>query len=303
MRGSIKWQVQEISKSVNHIGTSRHSAKETARSAGARTSAQVAEKTGIHSYRTREAYLKVWRQCLSHSKEHHGVKDITKLTGEHVQSFLSSRIADGVSRQTYGQAAAALGKLESALNSYATSKGLERSYDFRTEIRTLRHEARDLRTMEAGRAFRDPDRVMAGLRDPDYRLTAAIQRETGCRLSEATLIRAEQLRGGGQVEIRGKGGKERTLRMSADTYRQLAARIAEQGEHRVSRDAYRAAVSRAAEAAGERGSNHGFRHLWVQERFREKIGYGMSREQAMAEVSREIGHERPDITLHYLGGR
>lgn len=305
MKGSVKWQVQTIwrESGINRIGESRHAAKDAARESGARTSAQVAEKTGIHSFRTGEAYQKVWRQCLEHAKAEFKTHDITRLTGEHVSSFLRLRIAEDVGRQTYGQAAAALGKLENALNAYAAAKGIEQSYDFRSTLQELRSEASGLRTMEGGRAFRDPERVIAGLRNPDYLLAAAIQRESGCRVSEATHIRASQLREDGKIDIHGKGGKERTIRVSDETFRRLAERIAENGEFRVSRDAFRVAVSRAAAAANDPGNSHQFRHRWVQDTFQAKLEAWMSREKALAEVSREIGHERADITLHYLGSR
>lgn len=89
MRGSSKWQVQEVYKvsGIDQIGQPRHAAKEEAWAAGARTSTEVARKTGIHSFRTKEAYLKVWRQCLDHAKSTFRVGDIEKLTGEHVSSF------------------------------------------------------------------------------------------------------------------------------------------------------------------------------------------------------------------------
>jgi hypothetical protein len=108
---------------IDRIGQPRHAAKEEAWAVGARTSTEVAQKTGIHSFRTKEAYLKVWRQCLDHAKSTFRVGDIERLTGEHVSSFLRLRIDEDVGRQTYGQAASALGKLENALRSYAEAKG------------------------------------------------------------------------------------------------------------------------------------------------------------------------------------
>ncbi len=303
MRGSVKWQVQEIYKAIDRIGTSRHAAKEAARAGGAKTSAQVAEKTGIHSFRTKEAYLKVWRQCLEHAKTEFKVRDIEKLTAEHVSSFLRSRIAEDVSRQTYGQAAAALGKLENALNSYAAGKGTGQVYSFRPAMVAMRGEAVGLEKMIANRAFADPERVIAAIRNPDYQLAARIQMEGGCRVSEATLIRPTQLKGDGKIEIQGKGGKMRTMEVSRDTYSRLVERMQQDGEFRVSRDAYRSALGRASEAVGDKGSTHSQRHRWVQDTFQRKLDEGKPFEQALAEVSREIGHERAEITLHYLGRR
>lgn len=305
MRGSSKWQVQEVYKvsGIDRIGQQRHAAKEEAWAMGARTSTEVAQKTGIHSFRTKEAYLKVWRQCLDHAKSTFRVGDIEKLTGEHVSSFLRLRIDEDVGRQTYGQAASALGKLEDALRSYAEAKGTGLSYDFRSAILQVSPEAKGLASMVPGRAFRDPDRVISLLPHPDFRLAAAIQHDAGLRMSEATHVRPDQLKGEGKIEVRGKGGKIRVAELSRDTYQQLVARMKQSGEFRVSRDAYRRAVARASEAANDKGSPHSFRHRWAQDRLQEKLTEGKTWERALAEVSREIGHERAEITKHYQGRR
>ena len=305
MYGTSKWQAEELFRKsgIDRIGQSRHAAKAQARTAGARTSAEVAERTGIHSFKTKEAYTKVWRQCLDHAKSEFRVRDIERLTGEHVSSFLHSRIRDDVGRQTYGQAAAALGKLETALNGYARVTGTGQTYDFRAAIREVRSEAKGLAPMLAGRAFRDPDRVISHLHDPDFRLAATIQREAGLRMSEVTHVRPAQLKGEGKIEVRGKGGKIRVAEVSRDTYQQLVVRMEQSGEFRVSRDAYENAVARASEAAGDKGSTHSFRHRWAQDRLQEKLSEGKSWGRALSEVSREIGHERPSITEHYLGRR
>ena len=305
MRGSSTWQVQEVYKvsGIDRIGQPRHAAKEEAWAAGARTSTEVARKTGIHSFRTKEAYLRVWRQCLDHARSTFRIRDIEQLAGEHVSSFLRTRIAEDVGRQTYGQAASALGKLENALNGYARVKGTGLSYDFRTAIRQVSPEAKGLAPMVSGRAFRDPDRVISHLPDPDFRLAAAIQREAGLRMSEATHVRPGQLKGEGTIEIRGKGGKIRVAQLSRETYQQLAVRMEQSGEFQVSRDAYRSAVTRASEAANDKGSPHSFRHRWAQDRLQEKLSEGKTWERALSEVSREIGHERAEITMHYQGRR
>jgi integrase len=305
MRGSSKWQVKEVYKlsGIDRIGPPRHAAKEAAWAAGAKTSTEVAQKTGLHSFRTKEAYLKVWRKCLDHAKTTFRVGDIEKLTGEHVSSFLRSRIAEDVGRQTYGQAASALGKLENALRSYAEAKGSGLSYDFRATILQVSPEAKGLSSMVPGRAFRDPDRVISLLPHPDFRLAAAIQHDAGLRMSEATHVRPGQLKGEGTIEVRGKGGKIRVAELSRATYQQLAIRLEQSGEFRVSRDAYRSAVVRASEAADDKGSPHSFRHRWVQDRLQEKLSAGKTWERALAEVSREIGHERAEITRHYQGRR
>ena len=45
---------------------------------------------------------------------------------------------------------------------------------------------------------------------------------------------------------------------------------------------------------------HGLRHTYAQNRMYQLQGLGLSYEQALAIVSQELGHFRPDITEVYL---
>ena len=65
----------------------------------------------------------------------------------------------------------------------------------------------------------------------------------------------------------------------------------------------REALKTAVEATGQEYEGHGahgLRWCFAAERMDELQGHGMSRDQALAEVSSEMGHNRPEITEHYL---
>jgi integrase len=309
MRGSVVYQVQQIFQSVNEIGASKHAAKEEARAEGAATWHQVGKELGVYSYSTADAYRDVWRACLGFAKDNLGIKDIEKLSGEAMRAFLASKVDQGVARATFGQYAAACEKLEVALNRYAEQHGTGKEYQFSSDIQAARDSAVKLEKFEGSRAYANPYRLVQAV-SGRYSLVAALQREGGGRISEVNHISLSQLRGlredrhtgelKGWVHVEGKGGKEREIGVSPETYARLE-KVVEVSRFEFDKDAYRVELKHAAAMSGQdyEGS-HGLRWSWAQERHAELQERGMTYEQSLSEVSQEMGHERGDITEHYL---
>jgi integrase len=311
VRGSTVYQVQQVFQAVNEIGSSKHDAKAEARAEGAATWHQVGKELGIYSFSTADAYRDVWRACLDHAKETAGIRDIEKLSGEAVRAFLVSKVDQGVAHATFGQYAAALEKLEVALNRYADQHGTEREYAFSGNIQGARDVAVNLERFEGSRAYADPDRLVAAVEKEPYNLAAALQREGGARISEINHVTREQLQGvredprtgelKGWVEVEGKGGKEREIGVSPETYARLDAVVGGGQRFEFDKDAYREDLKAAAAKTGqEYEGSHGLRWSWAQERHAELQEAGMTYEQSLTQISQEMGHERGDITEHYL---
>ena len=302
MRGSPSWQVREVFKYIERIGQSKHEAKIAARNLGARTWHQVGKRLGVHSYRTSQQYQKVSRQLLEHARQHYGVKDIEKLRSEHVSSFLRAKIQDGLSKSSLKQYCAAIEKLEVALNRYASEKHTGQQYDFSRPLSEARAEIRNLPSPDHHRAYDRPHDLIQAVRQDEHRLAAQIQLESGARVRETALIRPNQLNPANHsVVVQGKGGKVRELRLSPQTYSRLEEHIARHGEFRINYDQYRRDLREAAERSGQPWTGtHGLRWNYAQERFHEVQREGKTYEEALSEVSHELGHERPDITTGYL---
>ncbi len=311
MRGSTVFQVQQVFQTVNEIGSSKHEAKAEARAEGAATWHAVGKGLGVYSYSTADAYRDVWRACLDYAKETAGIKNIEKLSGEAVRAFLTSKVDQGVAHATFGQYAAACEKLEVALNRYAEKHGTGLEYAFSKEIQGARDVAVNLERFEGSRAYANPDRLVSAVEKEQHNLAAAIQREGGCRISEANHITQGQLRGlredrytgelKGWVSVEGKGGKEREIGISPGTFARLEVAVANGQRFEFNKDIYRADLKEAAAKTGQdyEGS-HGLRWSWAQERHAELQERGMTYDQSLSEVSQEMGHERGDITEHYL---
>uniref|UniRef100_A0A831XNC0 Integrase n=1 Tax=Geobacter metallireducens TaxID=28232 RepID=A0A831XNC0_GEOME len=322
MRGSPVYQVHKLfsQSGISRIGHSKHEAKEVIRAQYREEGRpcgwhELGQRMGIHSYSTADAYRDVWRQILEHARGEFGVRDIERLTGEHVSSFLERKISESVAYSTFQQYAAAAEKLAVALNGYAERHGTGRHYDFHEALKDVRETARELLTrFEGSRAYDRPAELVAAVAGESHQLAASIQYESGARVHEISLIRAEALRGiavdrftgekRGYFAMEGKGGKEGLKAVSVETYQRLEQYISQNGAFRINEGSYRESLRKGAEISGQRyEGSHGLRWNWAQERYETLQNHGLNELQAMCEVSREMGHERGDITMHYLRGK
>ena len=214
---------------------------------------------------------------MSYVKSEFGVKDIEKLTGEHVKSFLEYKIEQGISYRTFQQYAAAVEKLEIALNRYSEIKNRGNFYNFGSYLKQVREIAKD--TLEKTNPTRAYENPMKGIdRNP------FTNKEIG------------------KIEVQGKGGYIRHANVSADTYKELEDYVKEKGEFKIDKNAYRADLKSAAAKSGqEYTGSHGLRWNFAQERFNELQKKGnLTYEQALKQVFEEMGHHRADIKEYYL---
>jgi integrase len=311
VKGSTAHQIYLVYQTVKEIGTSKHDSKAQARAGGAKTWHEIGKEMGIKSYSTADAYRDVWRSALNYAKAELGIKDLEKFSGEHVKSFLESKIDDGVAHATLSQYAAALEKLEVALNRFAELKGSGREYRFSEAISEARAIGKGLERFEGSRAYARPDALAAAVRGEKFSLAVAIQREGGARVSEANHIMPAQLKGikadpqtgqgKGWIKVQGKGGKIREVGVRPETYARLASVVKNDGCFAFKVEQYRNELKAAAAATGqEYQGSHGIRWSWAQERHQELQRSGRTYEQTIGRVSVEMGHERADITEHYL---
>lgn len=322
MRGSPTYQVQQLflQSGINRIGHSKHDAKQSIRAELNEQGKpcgwhELGQNMSIHSYATADAYRDVWRQILENARAEYGVRDVEKLTDQHVSGFLEQKVSESVAYATFQQYAAATEKLAVALNGYAELHGTGQHYDFHDALKDVRESARELLTRFNGtRAYDRPAELVGVVVKESHHLAANIQHESGARVHELSQIKAEALRGirddrltgeeRGYFAIEGKGGKEGLKAVSVETYQHLEQHIALHGAFKINEGSYRESLRKAAEISGQRyEGTHGLRWNWAQERYATLQNHGLNELQAMCEVSREMGHERADITMHYLKGK
>jgi len=164
------------------------------------------------------------------------------------------------------------------------------------------------------------------VRDPHVRLSLELQRVFGLRREEAIKFRPGFADRGDHIVLKAswtKGGKERVIpvrnqdqRDVLDGARQLAGEGSLIPGHRSYIQQLRVYQRQAMNAGLTK--LHGLRHAFAQQRYEELTGWpcpvvgGPSTQtlnahqreldrQARLTISRELGHERPQITSVYLG--
>jgi len=320
VRGSIASQCCGLlnQSGILRIGESKHAAQQTARSkllaSGlAADRAAVGKATGLYHGDTGHQYLSSWVSCARYAKEIYNVKDIEKLSPEHVAGWLEYRMECGKARSTVAGDIAALSKLEQALSLWSEKRASARAYDFREVLAAAREEARTLPVFEGSRAYSDVPALIAAIKNDQTRLAIRILSESGCRIAEGTHVTAAQLRGTSvdrytgsersDFAFVGKGGRANIAHLSPETYLDLQRHIEHHGSFTVSRQAVRVALKSAAgqtrQLSGYTGA-HGLRWTFAQNRMKELQSHGVSRDETLAVVSSEMGHNRPEITEIYL---
>lgn len=320
MRGSFRGQTLHLlnTSGIKCIGESKFDAKNSARVALAAegrggTSTAISEKTGIHSDGTKGNYLDKWQELCRFAKEEFGVRDLEKISTDQVRAFLAFKIEMGVSYSHWNGYAAAVGKFENALNGYSAKFARGNNYDFRVAVKELRLDARtELPRFSGTRNYSSPANLVGAIGNQTHQLIARIQHESGLRVAGASNISACQLKGLGKdamtgktvgmVDYVGKGGKAGTAQITPETYRILADHIDRHDQLQVNPDGYRQSLKDSAQATSQRYyGSHGLRWNFAQERFSELQAAGASYETALGVVSHELGHNRIQITEHYLG--
>jgi len=96
--------------------------------------------------------------------------------------------------------------------------------------------------------------------------------------------------------------KEREIAVSIDTYKNIEEMLMEKENMQFDKDDYREALKEAALLSDQDYTgSHGLRWNFAEERMEELQEHtNMTYEERLQEVSWEMGHERADITEHYL---
>jgi hypothetical protein len=323
MRGNINWQVQNIfeTSGINQIGKSKHIVEEKIRQDLLNmnispTVKEISKRTGIFSDSTANSYRDVWKQIGKYIKSEFNIQDMEKLEGKHIQSYLTSKVAKGVSKNTFAQYASASEKLEMALNGFAIQHETGKKYNFSKSLKNVRKDASLM--LEKGNSFSaydNPKSLINAISHIPHKIVAKIQLEAGSRISECTGLSEKDLKGIKNDPVTGeeKGclymkkakrdrGCERYIKK--DTYQELKVQIQASAEGRFifNRDSYRNSLKQASKKTNQyyNGSN-GLRCNFAQFRFNEvQSKGGQSYDKALYQLREEMYHDIPNYIAHYL---
>ncbi len=309
MRGSAFGQVKTVMQEIQAFGQSKHSAKEKIRDNlaaqdKAATWHEMGKQLGVHSFLTNNQYSKVSTEAFRYAKENFGLRDLTKIEAQHVQSYLESKVQDGIKYSTLQSYASALEKLETALNKYAKNHNLNKTYSFSEAIQSVRDSASKVldHTVKAG-AFKDSQAVINNIKDETFKTMAEAQYSAGLRVYEMNKITERNFLGDNKFYVeRSKGGLSREVTFrSTEVYEKFRDLVSKNGGFIFKVREYTRTVAAAAKLAGEKlTANHSFRHNYARERYSQLRQEGKGELQAKLVLTRELGHSRVDIVNKYL---
>lgn len=331
MRGSLKKQIAAALACCTAIGASRHEYKQYY---GGR-SPYVHSVGTLDKIVHRLWPLQEWLKGQG-VRDLESINNDTILS--YIEHRLQHHFQEGNSRKTYQTELSALGNLERGLTMFSKSRRTSPIlYDFQEARKHASRLARRL-PMSTGdyvnRATPDPEALIMALSEPHHRLMARLQMACGCRAEGVGAPRRRTPNGNRLtlenftneheqlIEImpdpitsepvypfwtQEKGGKISTKFCPESLALELFAWLAEHPEGLGDvYEHYLRAVNDAMKFTGQyvKGKGtHSLRFVFAQRRYLQCIlpmyGRCMGDEEAKLWVSREMGHNRPDITESY----
>ena len=268
------------------------------------------------SYRTKERYYEAFKRFCAFLADEYHLQKLANISGKHLAEYVLFMQRQGKAASTVKTDLAAIrffhDKIESAKYRLPSNDELE----VELERRRFGGVDRGWRAAEFERALG----IAEATGRNDYILALHLGRFVGLRIHETFRIDtaiAEQAVREGAITIKGKGGKVRTVPIEdPHTMELLKKRLAvtKRGHKLMVQDDMKTDVAIAElqqflarhraeiqDTDDERPlTYHGLRHTRAAEKYRQLVAGGMSEEDARYEVSRLLGHERPDVTKIYL---
>lgn len=306
--GSVVYQVKDTLQRIFTPGVSREELK-----------LQGIADRRITSFSTMEGYLDINVRFAEHCEETYNIdRRIGNVTPEMAEEYIQGMRDRELSGGYIGKVKAAIRKLDMAMK--------ERGW----------RDADAPPLLEPGGGWhsdRRPERaytpqqakeVIADMRehadDPQTADVAELQRVAGLRVSEAAMLRGEDIdsEGCGVRAVKGtKGGLPRTIQVD-EMYADVLTKLRRRAEGH--RDGYvfqgrghrgqslaqrtRDSVRHACERLGiESFGTHGFRKTWAQENYQELREQGLDDREARLELAQGLGHGRPQVTYSYVARR
>ena len=271
--GSIKYQISNIINSHNGIGVSKKEQRANSGLKSLENGHNVSDK--IHSYKSIENLRNDLTNLANFSKENFGIKDITQISASNVRAWIESK------QITYNTASNYLSELNKVAEHFSFSK--EEIKDLRADLKN------DLpKTVLETRAYKNLEKIEL---NPKHQAAFELQRDHGLRVNASTHIDLNKQLHGNTLTYREKGGKLSQKELSPNLAQKIRENAVE-GKYEVNKRTYARDFQKQIEKSGQKyNGTHGIRHTYAQK---------MLENHSKAEVSKELGHTREEITDTYL---
>lgn len=271
--GSVKYQVSQILQKVNGIGTSKKENREQSDVKSLESGHKLSDK--VHSFKSLENLKNDLTNLANYAKAEFQIQDIREINIDIVSSWFNSK---DISYNTASNYMSELNKVSDHFNFT------------RNEIKDLRADLKKElpKTELETRAYRNLEKIE--LKDK-HQVAFELQRDHGLRVNASTHIDLNKQLNGNTLTYREKGGKLSRKELNPN----LAQKIREnsvEGKYEINKRTYARDFQKQIEKSGQKyNGTHGIRHSYAQK---------MLENHSKAEVSKELGHTREEITDTYL---
>lgn len=284
---------------------------------------KVAKHNRQGSYKTKERYYNAMQNFTKHLANNYGLQKVANISDKHLHSYVDEMKSKNLSAST-------IKTNLSAIRFYHDQFPKTRNILSPNEVFDL--EKRDFIGSDKSWSQDEYDRIKELSGQLGSRLvhdTVVLARNEGLRIHEAIrLDRATVVRSirTGELEIKGKGGKIRSVPLSEESRQLLMDRVVTTpvgsklfvGEHEkthlvikrvqnfISRhqktiaDPNRSERIKNGENITDRVTFHGLRHTYAQEQYQNFRDQGYTEYHSRLAVSQLLGHERDDVTRIYI---
>ena len=271
--GSIKYQVSQILQKVNGIGTSKKDSRDQSDVKSLESGHKISDK--VHSFKSLENLKNDLTNLANYAKEEFQIKDIREINIDIVSSWINSK---DISYNTASNYFSELNKVSAHFN-FTREEIKELRADLKKELPKTELETRAYKNLEK-LELKDKNQVAFEL-----------QRDYGLRVNAATHINLDKQLNGNTLTFREKGGKLSQKVLSPNLAQKIRENAVE-GKYEVNKRTYSRDLQREIEKIGQKYTGtHGIRHTYAQK---------MLENHSKAEVSKELGHTREEITDTYL---
>jgi integrase len=285
----------------NDIGgqTTKHEYHAAAREAGAKSFHAVAYDTPFKHSKTLANNKQILIDVNHFIRQEFGCKTIREITPQMVGAYLQHKIDGGAKSSTFFRCTApAMNNLESMLNRVGVAADFQSVIKDAKAIAAEKCEKPDMSSRNYGD---NAERVIEAIKDDTARFCCHLQLEYGLRANESYKIHLIPGREN-VMEIHQKGGARTIKEISPEDYQRLVSMSNGRDNFYISDyQTVRRAWGDACERMGVADNGlHGLRATYAHRSFDAHEARGLSRNEAKAEVSQELGHTRLEIVDTYL---
>ena len=270
--GSVKYQVSQILQKVNGIGTSKKNSRESGVKS-LESGHKISDK--VHSFKSMENLKNDLTNLATYAKSEFKISDIKAINIDIVSSWIESK---NISYSTASNYMSELNKVSDHFN-FTKEEIKELRADLKKELPKAELETR---------AYRNLEKIE--LKDK-HQVAFELQRDYGLRVNASTHIDLNKQLNGNTLTYREKGGKLSQKELNP-TLAQKIKENAIEGKYEINKRTYSRDFQKQIEKSGQKyNGTHGIRHSYAQK---------MLETLSKAEVSKELGHAREEITDTYL---